>query len=404
MLRRRVWRDTRRTHGPNHHHHNHNHNHHHHHNHHQAQTGLCDRFCCASPRMDEFSGQPMSAAQRRRQRRLRSMLRHEQQSIRMALATVMHHSYKVHTEYGAPRSQTTATRASEGEVHEQHVGLRAQKRPLPGTRPAPLSEVSEPQVGAVTVGYVAALVPLLSTPSLADTMADQVDDRAVDILQFALKKKEEVEERRRQEEVAEHERRMRVLDRRIAADEQLTPEESYAWRAWAGHLPGGKRKRKKRRKKKTPRASSHSSLRRAHRRQRQWYVLAGFAGYDTPLAVFPSIVDVRGDSTGAVLGHSDTRCCTVWCFWSDSAENCGLSAVAVSSLAVYIPFVPQTPIPMVLLVQITIETPQLMLDFRWSMFLLPGRADSQVLPWRSPWRSHSCSSSRNLRLSPTPCI
>ena len=233
------------------------------------------------------------------------MLRHEQQSIRMALATVMHHSYKVHTEYGAPRSQTTATRASEGEVHEQHVGLRAQKRPLPGTRPAPLSEVSEPQVGAVTVGYVAALVPLLSTPSLADTMADQVDDRAVDILQFALKKKEEVEERRRQEEVAEHERRMRVLDRRIAADEQLTLEESYAWRAWAGHLPGGKRKRKKRRKKKTPRASSHSSLRRAHRRQRQWYALAGFAGYDTPLAVFRSIVDVRGDFTGAVLGHSD---------------------------------------------------------------------------------------------------
>ena len=72
--------------------------------------------------------------------------------------------------------------------------------------------------------------PLLSTPSLADTMADQVDDRAVQLLlQLALTKKkseEEREERRRQEEVAEHERRMRVLDRRIAADEQLTPEES----------------------------------------------------------------------------------------------------------------------------------------------------------------------------------
>ena len=82
--------------------------------------------------MDESSWQPISAAQRRRQRRLGSMLRHEQQSIRMALATVMHHSYKVHTENGAPRSQTTATRAREGEVHEQHYGLRAQKRPLPG--------------------------------------------------------------------------------------------------------------------------------------------------------------------------------------------------------------------------------------------------------------------------------
>ena len=42
------------------------------------------------------------------------MLRHEQQSIRMALATVMHHSYKVHTENGAPRGQTTATRAGGG--------------------------------------------------------------------------------------------------------------------------------------------------------------------------------------------------------------------------------------------------------------------------------------------------
>ena len=66
-----------------------------------------------------------------------------------------------------------------------------------------------------------------------------------------------------------------------------------------------KRKRKKRRKKKTPRASSHPSLHRAHCRQRQRYVRAGFAGYDTPRAVFPSIVNARGDSTGAVLGQGD---------------------------------------------------------------------------------------------------
>ena len=115
-------------------------------------------------------------------------------------------------------------------------------------------------------------VPLLSTPSLADTMADQVDDRAVQLLlKLALSKKEsdvEREERRRQEEVAEHERRMRVLDRRVAADEQLTPEESYAWRAWAGHLPGGKRKRKKRRKRKLPKSSS-SVCRRPCTLQRQ---------------------------------------------------------------------------------------------------------------------------------------
>ena len=32
-------------------------------------------------------------------------------------------------------------------------------------------------------------------------------------------------------------------------------------------------------------------------------MLAGFAGYDTPRAVFPYIVNIRGDSTGAVHGQ-----------------------------------------------------------------------------------------------------
>ena len=78
------------------------------------------------------------------------------------------------------------------------------------------------------------------------------------LLQMALKKRkreEEKEDRRRQEEVADHERRMRVLDRRVWADEELTLEESLAWRAWAGHLPGRKR-RKKRRKRNLPKSSS----------------------------------------------------------------------------------------------------------------------------------------------------
>ena len=41
------------------------------------------------------------------------------------------------------------------------------------------------------------------------------------------------------------------------------------------------------------------------RRYWQWHVLAGFAGYDAPRAVFPSVVNARGDSTGAVLGQGD---------------------------------------------------------------------------------------------------
>ena len=85
------------------------------------------------------------AAMWRRQRRLRAWARHERLSIAMALATVEHHSYGP-TANAAPRGQTTGTSAREGEVREQHCGLRAQKRPLPRMRPAPLSEVL-PQVG-----------------------------------------------------------------------------------------------------------------------------------------------------------------------------------------------------------------------------------------------------------------
>ena len=82
---------------------------------------------------------------RRRQRRLCAWARHERLSIAMALATVEHHSYGP-TANAAPRGQTTGTSVREGEVREQHYGLRAQKRPLPGMRPAPLLEVL-PQVG-----------------------------------------------------------------------------------------------------------------------------------------------------------------------------------------------------------------------------------------------------------------
>ena len=74
----------------------------------------------------EASGQPSRAAQRRRQRRLRSWLKHERQSIAMALAEYTHH---------ASRGQTRA-RAREGVGLEKYVGLRAQKRPPPGERRA----------------------------------------------------------------------------------------------------------------------------------------------------------------------------------------------------------------------------------------------------------------------------
>ena len=102
------------------------------------------------------------------------MLRHEQQSIRMALATLMHHSL---------RSQTTATRAREGEVREQHHGLRAQKRPLPGTRPAPLSEVAgrQSRVQRHTMDQIVDAVPGLPT---LDGPVPLMVEQLVDVLQL----------------------------------------------------------------------------------------------------------------------------------------------------------------------------------------------------------------------------
>ena len=142
---------------------------------------------------------------------------------------------------------------------------------------------------------------------------------------------------------------------------QLTPDQSagtnrsgafQAWKAWSAARAAGRR-RKKRKKKKLPKTSSHSSSGCARLRQRQWHArfagfpgdvplralrsssglrcsatwpvwtrsifrsstlevagmckvgLAGFAVCDTPRAVFPSFVNVRGDSTGAVLGQGD---------------------------------------------------------------------------------------------------
>ena len=66
------------------------------------------------------------AAARRRERRLRCFWRHEQLSLKMALAAEAHHSAQ--------------PRAKEVEVRELHYAPRRQKPPPPGTRPASLAE------------------------------------------------------------------------------------------------------------------------------------------------------------------------------------------------------------------------------------------------------------------------
>ena len=153
--------------------------------------------------------------------------------------------------------------------HELYVGLRAQKPPLPGTRPG-LPPEPEPQVRAATVGYVAAPEPLLTAPFLADTAADAMDSRTAKfLLRDALRKLEEEENWEERRKANAHLKAMTELVRRVS------------------------RKRKKRRKKKTsswPRSTSTtaaSSFWCAHRRLRQRHVQVWFFY----LALCPLVAD-----------------------------------------------------------------------------------------------------------------
>ena len=99
--------------------------------------------------MAEFSCRPRQvdgdgAAKRRRLRRLRSWLRHEQQTVAAVLATVTHHSFgKVGTTHAALRGQKQGTRTVQGEEHELYHTAKFRTTPLPtGGRPAPLPEVA----------------------------------------------------------------------------------------------------------------------------------------------------------------------------------------------------------------------------------------------------------------------
>ena len=108
------------------------------------------------------------AARRRRERRLRSWLRHERQSVAMALAEQKHH---------ASRGQLRA-RAREVEEQHQHEALRRQKAPPPGKRLGVLKD-PEPQGRAVQhcgVGFE--LVQALDVPVL------QMVEQHVEVLSF----------------------------------------------------------------------------------------------------------------------------------------------------------------------------------------------------------------------------
>ena len=132
-----------------------------------------------------------SAAKRRRERRLRAMLRHERTSVAMALAEFTHHS---------SRGQRTA-RAWEEVENATHDGLRAQKTPPPEERPGCLSDPGL-QRSDRTVRHSAGEAPSLLPPSLADAAPDTVDHSSLAFLlkvALQLKKDEEEKEARKVE-------------------------------------------------------------------------------------------------------------------------------------------------------------------------------------------------------------
>ena len=138
-----------------------------------------------------------TAAARRRQRRLRSWLRHERMTVAMTLADMTHHT--------APRGPKMA-RVWEGVEHEQHDGLRAQKPPLPGVRPGSLFDPG-PQRSDRTVRHSAGDAPLQVVPALRGD--DGVDGTTLRFLleqNLLLKKKQEEEKvKERAKKVAESE-------------------------------------------------------------------------------------------------------------------------------------------------------------------------------------------------------
>ena len=116
-----------------------------------------DFFALLTVFMADPSGRPQSSgvARRRRERRLRSMLRHERMTVAMALAEFSHHS---------SRGQRMARAGVWG--HEQNYTAKIRKPPTPhpelfsleeepgGGLPAPLSEVAgrQEKFGAARLG------------------------------------------------------------------------------------------------------------------------------------------------------------------------------------------------------------------------------------------------------------
>ena len=142
----------------------------------------------------DLSSHVDGAAMRRQQQRLRSMLRHERQSIAIVLAEALHHSA------GPSKKKVVERRERQKEeVHETHVAQREPKTPPPGTRPGPPPEPA-PQVRleAAARALVVNGLPTFTLPVLAGSAGEAIDSGALSFLQKQLAPVVEDEEKEAQ--------------------------------------------------------------------------------------------------------------------------------------------------------------------------------------------------------------
>ena len=127
----------------------------------------------------------MSVAQRRKQRRLRSWWRHEQQSIGAALATSLHHSSRGlrKARAGEEESETKYTAKFRTTPPPQPVLFSLYDEEPSGRRPASLAEPPRPQerVPRHTVEQMADVAPMVQ---ILDAPVPQTVDKLHDVLQF----------------------------------------------------------------------------------------------------------------------------------------------------------------------------------------------------------------------------
>ena len=199
--------------------------------------------------------------------------------------------------------------------------------------------------------------------------------------------KEAEEAKEKEERKAKFEEKMLVVNRRVR-DGIATPAEEAAWRRWMGLVPrppverGGKGRKR-------GRGSSRSLPLVPLPVMDAPVILNGESQQSKKFEFMVPRTQFIDDVWTFSLCYRD-RYVVLWYrkLWSFRSSS--------SSSVVGIPFVPQKLIPMVQSAQQIMEILQLLLLLVVDVSVVPGCAGSQVLPWRRPWRSHSCSSLRNL--------